>query len=63
MGHENFITHLLQHALKPLSLLFSVVRTLVHNLLCSRYIDLSMPGLEANELPHIFRIWEQLSNI
>jgi hypothetical protein len=32
---------------KPLSLLLSVVRTLVHNLLCSSHIYLSVPGLEA----------------
>ena len=47
MGGGNLYAHLLQQAVKPLSLLLSVVRALVHNLLCSCHIYLSVPGLEA----------------
>ena len=47
MGDGSLYAHLLQHAVKPLSLLLSVVRALVHNLLCSCHIYLSVPGLEA----------------
>ena len=47
---KTFVPHLLQHAMKPLGLLLRIARALVHNLLCSCHVDLSMSGLEANEL-------------
>jgi hypothetical protein len=56
-GMKTFVPHLLQQALKPLGLLLSIVRSLVHNLLCSCHIDLPMPSLEANGLL-LLVIWQ-----
>lgn len=43
LSTEAQLSHLLQHALKPLSFLLGIVTAFLQDFLCNGYIDLSMP--------------------